>query len=428
MKISKRFCIVLAVIMLATAFAGCAKGSDEDILATVEGTPVYRWLYNVHASSQLAAYQQYTGIDLTSAGYEDQYQEFKEARLEDLVQETALKNEAQRRGLYDLTDEEEAQLDQQYLDYYNESIAALMSQYGSSDDAARRKAEKAFEEFLAESSLNPERVRTIMLDDYVLQKLTAQLKESEQNEITEEQLRAEYETQLASQTESVAADPVAFGANVPNCPIVIPEGYVLTQRIRLGFTPEDQAKVDAAQTNVTAAVNDWVLTVQNNGENSAAATTKERAMVLATEAYDKVVAQACENIRAEAEEIYAQAKAGSGKDAFIKLGETCTDDYRMADIYVCAESTHVDSLFRDAALAMSEEGTISELVATGEGYCIIYLDEICTPGARSFEEVEDKLRNQMEVLQQAQSAKDWRAEYAQKAEDAGQIERHLDLL
>ena len=169
MKGKKVLALMLLAVMLLSLVAGCAQKPD-DILGMVGETPIYRWNFEAYLDRQVELYQEYYGVDMRAPENKATYEKYKVERLNDLVGEAALKEEARVRGLYNLTAEQEAEIENRFMQYYETSIFTLMLDYGANDEG-RRQAEKAFDEMLKESSLTTDRVRAMYRDSYVIELL-----------------------------------------------------------------------------------------------------------------------------------------------------------------------------------------------------------------------------------------------------------------
>ncbi len=411
----------LALFAVLFVFAGCADNS-EDILGMVGQTPIYRWYYEAYLTKQLALYQKYKGIDLTAPAYRTQLKEYKAERLNELVGDAALREAARKEGLYELTAEQETEIDQQYLKYYNETVTTFLEQYGT-DEKGRREAEQAYIDLLAKSSLTPERVRQTLRDNYVMGMLYKKL--NQVREITDEDIRTYYDEQLQTQQESIAADPKWFGESTPIIEIVVPEGYVETVRLTLDFTSKQQTDLANAAKAVQSANQAYLLAVSQNGEGSAAASLKKDALDRAGSAFNTVLERCYTELEEQIRPIREEALAGSD---FIKLMEKKSEDTHLISYFVSKDSTHVQEAYRDAALQLQNVGDVSEPVRIEGGVCIICLKDKPVPGIRPLEEVYDDIKSSMSISSNISTATGLMDEYARKAEEEGIVELYPEKL
>ncbi len=408
---------LLALISVLLVAAGCAKNPD-DIMGMVGETPIYRWQYEASLKTQLARYETMMGIDLTQPQYETEYKKYKENQLNFLVGEASMKEEARKQGLYELTAEQEQEIDAQYLKYYNEKIASFMEQYGS-DEKGRRKAEQAYIDLLENSSLTPERMRVMMRDAYVITLLYDQLQPA--GSITEETIRAYYDEQLKAQQDGIAQSPTWFGESTPDIIIAAPEGYVETVRIALDFTPKQLAEIQAAADTAAKTEAEY-----KQSENELFSGVKKDTFERAKANFDRVMKAAYAELDKQVASIRDEALSGAD---FIKLMEQKSEDSHLISYFVSKDSTHVEEEYRDAALLLANVGDISAPVHLKNGSCIIMLKEKIVPGVRSFEEVQGEIREKLESNTRSNATLvNMQTEFAEKAQEAGIVSLYTEKL
>ena len=409
--------LMLALLSVLAVAAGCTKNPDE-IMGMVGETPIYRWQYEASLKTQLARYETMMGIDLTQPQYEADYKEYKENQLNFLVGEAAMKEEARKQGLYELTAEQEAEVDAQYLKYYNEKIASFMEQYGS-DEKGRRQAEQAYIDLLENSSLTPERMRYMMRDAYVITLLYDHLQPAAS--VTEEAIRAYYDEQLKVQQEGIASSSSWFGESTPNIILDAPEGYVETVRITLDFTQKQITEIQAAADTAAKTEADY-----KKNETSLFSGVKKDTFERAKANFDRVMKASYEELDKQLLTIRDEALAGTD---FIKLMEQKSDDKHLISYFVSRDSTHVEEEYRDAAMQLVNVGDISDPVHLQEGSCIIMLKDRIAPGVRSFEEVRDQIRELLESNTRSNATLvNMQTEFGEKAEQAGIVTLYKEKL
>ncbi len=423
MKRKKLLAALLAMAMLLPSLAGCAANPDE-VLGMVGETPIYRWFYQSNFVKQLELYTQYSGTDLTKPENKTQLEEYKKMRLNDLVGVTALKEEARVRGLNELTAEEEATIDQQYIDFYNQSIAAYQEQFGT-DDAGLKKAEKAYEEFMAKSSLTPDRIRVMLRDQFVINKLVAIV--VGETEITEEILKEAYESDVKAAQDGCELDKSWFGMNVVSPIVYAPEGYRETARIFLKFTAKQELNLATAANAAEKANQEYESAVMQYGSESAEATRMQPALDMARENFTKVLDNCYAELTKSMEVIRDEVAAGAD---FLKTMEEKSDDAHLMAYFVCEgySDENMEPAYLQAALALQNVGDISEVIQMETGVCIIRLMSFVEPGVRPYEEVKDALRDKLInviALNQRISLED---EFATDAFDKGIVTLYEDKL
>ena len=64
MKLSKRTLAASAALLFLLSFGGCAqKSTPQSVVATVDGTPIYRWEVDYQYSKNISYYESYQDLD-----------------------------------------------------------------------------------------------------------------------------------------------------------------------------------------------------------------------------------------------------------------------------------------------------------------------------------------------------------------------------
>lgn len=407
----------LALLFALFVFAGCAR-NPEDIVGMVGETPIYRWYYEYKLKQQLKGYEQYAGVDLTLPAYKKEYKDYKQNILNAQVGEAAMKEAARKQGLFNLTAEQESEIDKKYLEYYNKAIGILTAQYGE-DENGRRKAEQAYTDSLKDVGMTPDRMRSVLRDDYVTDLFYDSL--GIKHEVSEEELKAYYDEQVAAQTKALADDPNAFATKQPDIAIVIPEGYVETARIMLKFNVKQQTDLSQAAKSVQSASSEYMLAVETGGKDSLSASNKKATLERLTNAFNNVLNRSYENLEKSMDPIREEALAGD----FFQVREARTQDTHKISYYVSADSTEIEQLYRDAALALKNVGDISPVVRMQDGVCIIYL--VSLPGTLPYEDVRTDIEDIMNATLQKQLYFQQET-YAQDADEQGIVTLYPDKI
>lgn len=414
------FAVVLCMLMLV--FAGCADTS-EDIVGKVGETPIYRWYFNSRLVNQVNLQYTYTGVDLTLSENKEKYESLKKSILVDVAAEAAVWEEARVRGLAQLSDEQEAEVDKLYDNYFNSHIEKYMEQYGQDNDG-RKKAEQAYLELLKKSSLTPERVRETYRYNYI-SNLLAKEQEDALPPLTDEDIKKEYDTRLEKETATFTEDPLAFGTDVTDASTYIPEGYSDTGRITLKFNNKQQAAISEAYRAQVTAMTDYANAVLAGGETSADAKRASAAIDRTTANFEKTMENAYQELEKSMQEILDEVRGGAD---FVKTMEAKSEDNHLISYYVCAGSTHVEESYLTAALKLQNEGDISDIVRLEQGVCIIYLFEKLTPGVRTFEQVRDAIYAELNRSRTLSISRALQSDCYAAAEEAGIIELYEDML
>lgn len=424
MKKTKLLALVLAAAMIMGIFAGCSSNSD-DVLATVGNQTVYRWYYQLYLNQSLEQYRQYTGVDLTRQEYAEQYASYKETLLEDLVGEAAALQKAIDEGYGELTAADEAEIDADYEEYYQQQIQSYMAEYGT-DDAGRRKAEEAFDQWMKKNNLTPERIMTyIVRKEHILDKYYQSI--TAYGEVTEEEIQEAYDSYLETQKNGCEEDPAYFGDNSPAVIVYYPEGYVRTKIMTIPFNTKDQTTIgEAAQAfqSAAAAVLSALEEAENDAEN-AVVKRKQNDMEKALNAYNNSVEKGYSNIMSAAEDVVARLDAGEAWSDVV--ADVLPDDFQ-SDWYISKDTTSVEETIRDAALELTEEGSHSDILKTGSGLTIVELEEFVEARTVPVEEVSEQIANLIRSSRTFSESTRIRLECVQEAEAKGLVTRYLDRL
>lgn len=419
MKGIKLLALGFALVMALSIFAGCAANADAMVIRVGE-TVIPRWEFDAFMTRQLALYEKYNGIDLTQPQYKTEYAEYVDFRLEELVGEAAMREEARLLGLAALTAEEEAEVDQRYLDYYNQTLAGYMEQYGA-DDAGRKKAEQAYNDLLKASNLTPERMRASLRSAFIINKLIDYLTDG--MPFSEEDVRAYYDSVLQTYQDECLKNPLWFGENYTDPLIYAPEGYRDTARISLHFTDKQLSALNAAGVAAQTALQEYQSAVQVYGEESRQAQKAIPQMDITEQNFNAELERCYQELEASIETIRQDVLNGAD---FIKTMEALSDDTHLISYFVTNGSTHVGSDYLKAAMALEKEGDISPVVRVEQGVCIIKLIAFVEPGVRPFEQVREELLKTMRANSRVNLSLGLQTQYAEQAYEEGRVEIFKD--
>lgn len=330
----------------------------------------------------IAAYYEMMGMN------EDEYAESaKITVLDGLIEKKILEAKAKEFGVYDLTDAQRAEIAQRVQAEYEDNIEyymAFRSGEGKSEEQAREETiaylnenGSSYEKMLADAEQDAWRDQ---LYDYITKDMN----------VSEEQMREFYDSQVTSAELSYSADFAAYEMDSQGGRPVVwnPEGVRSVQAILVSF--------DADQ-----AVEYLMLQAAIEGGDA----SKLDAL---NALYDLLEPRAQEALqRAQAGEDFAALMAEYG-DA----GITRVSDQSI----LCGDA------FRDAAMALSSIGEISAPVQTDGGICIIRYAGDVQAGQVPYEQVRDALlANYQEELKSSL----YNASVVQWIADAN-VQYHLD--
>lgn len=315
---------------------GSAAGSDTVIIGEIDGQPVYKselesWLAMIGGSDVL--------ID---PYYADSLQDV----LDDFILDKIRELEITKRGyLGSLTSDQITEAEQSAQD----AIDSIVLSSGTTE-----------EELLASVGITK--------DQLIQQYKLSYAEEAAFNDLvggiepTEDQIKNEYDSEVASQKAAIDADPTQYVSYVNSGRDVyyVPPG---ARMVRMLLIPIDASWADS------------IAVLRGSGYDEQADLLLERALsdikTKADEAADKI------------------SKGLSFSDAMQQYNQ----DTEAPDggYPVMAGTTDYPDAFTETAMALTTSGQISDLFATDEGYMIIEYTSDVTPGTADYESVKDKI-------------------------------------
>lgn len=301
----------------------------------------------------LASYYEMIGVP------ESEYAEdAKYTVLDGLVERKILEMKAQEAGVYELSPEQEAAIEERVRTEYDDTVSYYMTfrMDGSKSEQEVRDETIAY---LNENGYSYDtmlaQARTDAWQQGLFEYVTADL------QVSDEQLFAFYEEQAASAELTYSADFSAYEMDSDGGKIMLwnPEGVRRVQYIMVPFNEEQSIEY---------------LSLQD------ARMTGDPAKL---EALDAVYA----SLEPTAQAVLDRVNAGESFDALVQeIGGSIGNG-----ACVSAQSTLYGDAFRDAAMALAKPGDVSGLVRVEGGYCILRYVEDVPAGRVPFEDVKDEL-------------------------------------
>lgn len=463
----KWLCLVLSVVLVLTAFVGCSdKKTDDDTdegektgleatVATVNDAVIKRGEVEEMLESQLGYYM-YMLDETTLQGYREQI-------LTILIQQEVARQKAKELGYNELTEEDLAEIDKSFQDFYDNGIeyytgvlkeedagnGVFEEVIESTDYTERAKAELltyleesfyySIERFEGETLFD--KYKNYVKDSYIVSNKLL-LGETADVTVEETAVKAEYDSLLNTQKESYDKDVTAYetavSTNMQNAyygmtesPIVyVPEGLRYVKHILVMFTEEDQTTVgekystfssaeynyetaesdlEAAQKAVNEAADDAALATAQT-ELATAQTAYDKAKTeydTAKKAYDDAVAAASANIKDKVDEVYGKVQAG---EDFATLIATYGEDpgmenemYKDKGYMLSKDTTTYYEIFTTTGMALEKVGDYSEPVYSTSGAHIIQYTSDVKAGEIPYEDAKESIEKVL--LEEAQNAK-----------------------
>lgn len=413
--------ITAAVIILAllASVSGCANNENE-VLAMVRDKPIERWYYELYVQQKLNLYQQYTGVDLTRPEYAEELKQHKINWLEDLIGEAASLCKAEDMGFGNLSPEEEAKLDNKYKTDYQQNVAAYMAKYGT-DEAARRKAENEYDAWLKKNNLTSERIMKNERDLYIINKYFESL--SSGSEITDEEIKAEYDDLLSTQKAACDEDVSWFGDNPQVITVYYPEGYVNISRLIIPFREADYTKLTQSGSAAQAALVSLNKAVEEEGNDSPAAKRMQRDFEKAMSAYNNMLEKAYENIRPLADNAISMLDSGKSPES---IAEELGQGISVSKSNVCEKTTSLNGEMVKAVMELDAVGKHTDVIRSEEGLSIAALNEFIQARTVTLEEISDKIRDNLLTMRAITESRLFKIDCISEYED--EIVRYLDKL
>ena len=249
--------------------------------------------------------------------------------------------------------------------------------------------------------------------------------------VTEDEIKAEYDTRVADAKTSYESDITTFGTAVNNGTTVYyrPAGYRYVKQILVGF-PDDlnsaltaaNSAMTTAQTALGSATTAMAenaealaaegITDETKAELEAKATELQAALEAAQADFDeksaaaeKAKADAFAAIQPTVDEVMAKIKAGEDFDALMEQYNTDPgmkrEPGKTNGYAVCAGFTPFETAFVDAAMALQNVGDVSEPVKSDSyGYYIIRYQSDIAEGAVALDEVRSGIESTLLTTKQ----------------------------
>lgn len=450
---------LMALLMALLMLAGCNLIATDPVLdaqqvvAKVGDTEITKgeWLAqteNVLYNNQLMYYYYGLSYDVTDS------QAIADARstaIDNMITSEVLKQKAAAGGLDVLSEEEQAQVEENVQSDWSSYLDSYTTLYFSDSELEGEELENAVIARMGEDGITQDALRAMYTDDIISDHLYQFAIQGV--EVTDDEVRMEYDGLVLDQQATLDATPTLYQSYVSNGTDIyyVPEGYRGIKQILIALDEDQANEISELQSTITT--NDTALEdlrtqldeLQNpvEGEEPTAtpgeieasteqvetqiaqlveenATAQTQLDELQTQAYAQIEATASEALeKAQAGEDFDELIATYGEDDGMK-----EEPYASQGYPVCEGLTAYVAEFQDAAMALEKVGDISGLVKTSYGYHILQYAQDIPSGPVAYETVEEDLRAQLlsEKQDEAYTAKvdEWVA--------AADVERNERLL
>ena len=455
---NKRFALIALLLAAVMLLSGCNLiGHDDEldgaqVVATVEtnqgSTEITKAEWEAYrdylASYYQQYYQQYFGVTMQLT--DDDVKAYGDAAVEQMIESVVLQDKMKELGFEPLPEEDAADVES-YADSMFSFYKLMIRQQNYPDletveeEEARIVAATADEATGAEAE-EIERKATVTNDqldemltndlntvgytrEYFVQNQTASVQRekireyaAKDVEVTDDQVKEEFDKRVASQKESYDANPAGYvtAENNATTNYYVPEGYRGVKNLLIRFSDEKQSEISDLNSAISTA-NTTISDAQSQLDDLKAEDTSsydeetkasydeqvaalEETLATAQTTLDEssakletVTAEAYDEILATAEDVLARAQAGEDFDSLIETYGQDTGMNKSRGYLVCDGLSIYEQSFQDAAMALEKVGDVSaELVKTSYGYHILqYATDIAAGEVEYTDEIKSNI-------------------------------------
>ena len=444
---NKRFALIALLLAAVMLLSGCNLiGHDDEldgaqVVATVEtnqgSTEITKAEWEAYrdylASYYQQYYQQYFGVTMQLT--DDDVKAYGDAAVEQMIESVVLQDKMKELGFEPLPEEDAADVEsyadsmfsfyklmirsQNYpdLETIEEEEARIVA--ATADEATGAEAE----EIERKATVTNDQLDEMLTNDlntvgytreYFVQNQTASVQRekireyaAKDVEVTDDQVKEEFDKRVASQKESYDANPAGYvtAENNGTTNYYVPEGYRGVKNLLIRFSDEKQSEISDLNSAISTA-NTTISDAQSQLDDLKAEDTSSYDEETKA-SYDEQVAAleetlataqtTLDEILATAEDVLARAQAGEDFDSLI---ETYGQDTGMNNepnksrgYLVCDGLSIYEQSFQDAAMALEKVGDVSaELVKTSYGYHILqYATDIAAGEVEYTDEIKSNI-------------------------------------
>lgn len=468
---NKRFALIALLLAALMLLSGCNLiGHDDELdgaqvvakVETNQGTTEItkaEWeAYRDYLASYYQQYfQQYFGVTMQLT--DDDIASYGESAVEQLIESVVLEDKMKELGFEPLPEEDATDVESYADSMFN--FYKLMIRYQNYPDletveeeearlAAATADEATGSEATPAEAVDTERKATVTNDqldemltndlntvgytrDYFVQNQTASVQRekireyaAKDVEVTDEQVKEEFDKRVATQKESYDANPAGYvtAENNGTTNYYVPEGYRGVKNLLIRFSDEKQSEISDLNSAISTA-NTTLSDAQSQLDDLKAEDTSsydeetkasydeqvaalEETVTTAQATLDEsnakletVTAEAYDEILATAQDALARAQAGEDFDSLL---ETYGQDTGMNNepnksrgYLVCDGLSIYEQSFQDAAMALEKVGDVSaELVKTSYGYHILqYATDVAAGEVEYTDEIKSDIYDTM---------------------------------
>lgn len=386
-----RFLSFIALIIIACLLTACGGTSapesestapaDDPVVATVNGAPIY---YSAFAEKMVSIEAMYSAMSATMSADELNQKLTEQAAsvLDTFISQLILEQKTEELGIT-LTEQQETAVAAAWKDTQEQFRKTVSANYptftGEDLDAMVLLA-------LQSSGMTEEMVTQSAKTSALIANLRART-DAQVPAVIDSEIRETYQTMLQQQQTEFANDITAFEAAMLSDAVVV-------------YIP-----------SAHRVIHEWELRY----ENDVIALLNQLKQIDTEEstAYEDTLAAEQARTQKLLEELRAELAAGADFDA---LYAEKNDGAAPHKNYIADESTRFSEEYYAAAMQIAAEGELAEnLVATNNGYMLLYWGETLEPGIVPFEAVREQISAQ---LQKKKCEENWKTVQAAWRDEA----------
>ena len=331
--------------------------------------------------------------------------------VQSMKEDLVIHSKAAELGLDQLTEEEEAKVQEDAQSDYNEALESIKTGALADSGLEGEALDQAAAERLASNGTTLDTYVNAQRDTVIAQKVRDYI--YNQVEVTEEEIKAEYESKVEADKTTYAENPASYATRANSSYSTLyyaPAGVRRVKQILIGFTQEDKDAISAAQSQVTAANSKVTAAQQILDDEQVPDVEKEKAtadlaaaqkeLEDANAAVTAARETAFANIDEAADSVLSDLQNGAdwdtlmaekNEDPGMKSGTSAEKGYAVA-----SGMTSFDSAFVDAAMALENVNDFTgKIRGESYGYYIIRYIGDEPEGAVPYESVKDALSSSL---------------------------------
>lgn len=419
MKKRSLLALLLAAMLL---LSGCALITvDEEVdnarvIIDVNGETINKQTVNDYVDYQISQNEYMNQLYSTlgmNLGLSTDRASIQTQVIDSYVNSLVAKQKATALGFDQMTEEDNAAIEESAQNSYHEYLHQIASAYLDTADLDEEEQEAQAEAYIQEHNLSgKDAFVQAAKEEKAIEKLRADAVKDVA--VTEEELNAALEEKAEANKTTYDATPDQYGYAVNNGTTVYyaPAGYRYVKQILVQFAEEDSTAITektTAQTAAQTALTEAQTALDEAAEDAdkaalqAAVDEAQKTLDEATAALEAAQEAAYQAIQAKTDEICAKATA-EGADFDALVAEYNEDPGMPAVGYAVREGYgYFVPSFTEAAMALANVGDVSEPVRSSYGYHIIQYSADIPEGTVALDTVRETLESETLTTKQEEA-------------------------